>query len=629
MNLFVAGWSRGAPVPADAAADALDALLSRLPFLAGEPRRSWVAPSGQAAAAWVSHAADRIGDVSYAAVEPSRLALWSGRPVLWSPSGDADGRAPLDPRLYLRPSREWADRLDARCTVVRIDDSERRLEIFSDSLGAYPVFETQAAGATWISNNAELLHGLSGSDAIDEAVLASLLGGGWSLSGHPLWRTVRRLPRGTLHDLRPDGRSVRELLALRDIVAMPGAPLDIAAAGSTLVANAAALADWPGRENVVPTTAGRDSRLVLAAAVAAGFDFATVTGGSEDDPDVVIGRRLAETAGVPHGRLPADPHGSMFSDWRRGAQLLGLQAAGTATLADAAGFPHGPREGTLALWHSGQGGEIARRYYARVRGRTRQALVASLYSTFVARRPGRVEPLNEDGVRLVRAELADFVEQVMDAGAAAHDVGDLFYLLRRMGTWAGPTHGSVEWVRDTTSPLWSSRMLAHELAGSPRERGRETFHLRLLEHLAPQFVDLPLQEGEPWAARHSEAARRARRGLSLAAKASREARRRASPRLVGLAGRLRRSGGDPTAAGQPNPNTPPRMAAPGAPPVREPFVVMRDDLRELALSAPEHPAWGVLDGERVRALLTRDPGTLDEMSRLYVWRLATVFGAPA
>lgn len=173
-------------------------------------------------------------------------------------------------------------------------------------------------------------------------------------------------------------------------------------------------------------------------------------------------------------------------------------------------------------------------------------------------------------------------------------------------------------------------MLAHELAGSPRDRGRETFHLSLLEHLAPQLLDVPLQGGEPWAARHGEAARRARRGLALAAKASREARRRAGPRLRSFAGRLRGAGeGRCADAGDPAGTSGTGIPLQDPRPRHDPFVAMRDDLRDLALSDRGHPAWEVLDGERVKALLSRDPGTLDEMSRLYVWRLATVFAAPA
>jgi len=42
--------------------------------------------------------------------------------------------------------------------------------------------------------------------------------------------------------------------------------------------------------------------------------------------------------------------------------------------------------------------------------------------------------------------------------------------------------------------------------------------------------------------------------------------------------------------------------------------------------AAEHPAWEVLDRARVEQLLATPLDELDEMSRQYVWRLATVFG---
>ena len=49
MNLFVVGWSAERPVDAPAA------LLEGVPFFRGRPVRTWAAPSGRAAAAWVAH----------------------------------------------------------------------------------------------------------------------------------------------------------------------------------------------------------------------------------------------------------------------------------------------------------------------------------------------------------------------------------------------------------------------------------------------------------------------------------------------------------------------------------------------------------------------------------------------
>src|SRR5204863_2812604 len=137
-------------------------------------------------------------------------------------------------------------------------------------------------------------------------------------------------------------------------------------------------------------------------------------------------------------------------------------------------------------------------------------LVERLYAKFTARRPGRAEILGEHGQAIVRRQIERFVADALDAGIDPVDVPDHFYLWRRMGTWAGPTHGAVEYVRDTTSPLWSARMLPHALGLPAAERAREEFHLKLLEHLAPKLVDLPFEKGQTWPSRQTELQRRAK-----------------------------------------------------------------------------------------------------------------------
>jgi hypothetical protein len=344
----------------------------------------------------------------------------------------------------------------------------------------------------------------------------------------------------------------------------------------------------------VPVTGGRDSRLVLGAAVAAGIDFETTTGGEPGHPDVEIGRELARVAGVPHRILEHDPHGSVTSDWRRAAELLSLTTGGTSSLSDAAGFPFGPRPSPLVLWHSGQGGEVARAYYGLGAGDVEERL----YRAFVARRPGRTELLGPEGERLVRAQIGSFVAEQRAAGIADVDLPDMFYLWRRMGTWAGPTHGAVEYVRDTTSPLWSHRLLRDELGLPAHDRARELFHLRVLERLAPQLIDIPFEDGRSWTARESELTRRLQRARVLARKVRAELKRRAT-------------------------------AARGTSPAADPFARVLPEIRDAVLSQPNHPAWHVLDRQRVESLLATEAAALDTMSRYYAWRLATVFGPSA
>jgi hypothetical protein len=168
------------------------------------------------------------------------------------------------------------------------------------------------------------------------------------------------------------------------------------------------------------------------------------------------------------------------------------------------------------------------------------------------------------------------VREVQEAGAAEVDVPDLFYLLRRMTTWAGPSHGAVEWVRDTTSPLWSRRLLKHELGLPARERAHGEFHRRVLQVLNQRLTDIPYE---------SAGHRR-----TLLRKVVAELRRRQA-----------------------------------AAPQDDPFTRILPEIRDVVLSQAEHPGWSLLDRGRVEELLASPPS--DTMSRYYAWRLATVFGA--
>jgi hypothetical protein len=227
VNLFVLGHASHGTAGATEAETALKRLLEPLPFFPARPVESWRAPSGTLAAAWVTHASEQVGGVRYVHAEDGRLALFSGRPFRWSGERAADGRAPLDPAFYLPPAETWAGELDGRFAAARYDDADRTLEVVSDSTGAYPVYEATTGATRWISNNAELLRGLCGSTELDPEVLAPVLGGGWSLSGHPAWRGVRRLSYGCIRRIAPGGPARRlDLLPVPSIADMLGAGFD-------------------------------------------------------------------------------------------------------------------------------------------------------------------------------------------------------------------------------------------------------------------------------------------------------------------------------------------------------------------------------------------------------------------
>lgn len=590
---------------------ALSRLLSELPFFSPDAIETWRAPTGHTGLCSVSSDRADTGGIAYTCFQERRGALFSGRPIRWRPDGRADGRQAIDAKCYLELSDRWAAELDGRCTVVRADDEQ--LELYTDPLGAYPVFEARSGGVRWFSNNADALRLLCGEDSLDEAALASVLAGGWSLRGQPIWRSVRRLERGIV--LRIDARGAerrRELLTVGSIVLMAGGPLDPPAAATNLVELTGALADWPGRPNVVPVTGGRDSRLILAAAISAGVEFDARTGGGAGDPDVRVASELCSQVGIGHGLLEPDPHGDRFSDIRRAARITLLASGCTATLADGAGFPLGPRDGRLPLWHSGQGGEIARSYYG-VGGR---GVAERLYRRFSGRRPGRAEIVSAAAAQLLRGRIASFVEEMTDHGAELVDVPDLFYLLERMGSWAASAQGVVELIRDTTSPLWSVRLLPNLLAFPARQRELERFHRLVLSELDPTLVAPRFQDGTTWPERRYPLQQRAERTRRLAGKVAAEVRRRAAANPGLVARQLAPAGAGHRGA--------PQADAAAAVPA-DPFSGVMEVVRDAALSQPGHPAWSVLDRPGVERMLASPPMRLDEMSRYYVWRLASVF----
>ena len=614
MNVWVAGWAEHGGVDVAVAANALRKVLTPAGFLDPASVQTWSAPSGRMAAAWASHGPEQTGGTRYAAVEEKRLGLFSGRPIRWVDDHRADGRSVIDPAFYLRPAREWDADMDGRWISARLDDEASELEVACDAIGAYPLFRATAPdGTVWFSGNANVLVTLAGDDTWDVESLAGLLGGGFSLTGQPWWRAVRRVPRGATLLLRPREPELERLRMPDDeVVSYFGAGSDPRDAAKILVASLEGLADWPGRPNLVPITAGKDSRLVFAAALNADMgEWQAVTAGRPGVEDVDRAMVVCEAAGIEHHIAADDPHGIMFTRPARAAQVVALTGAGTANVADGFGFPLGPRDWIMPLWHSGHGSEVGRAVYGTGIGLDREGVVKQLYRFITTHRPGRPELVDERGAAIVRKWFEDFVEEKLALGARIEDVPDLFFWHERLSRWAGPSHSVVEWVKDTTAPTWSTRLLPHEAGHPVEERALQMFNMQVLSELAPHLVDVPYEAERPWPARVSARERRVRRAREVIRKVIAEAERR-RPRLTQRGGAA---------------NTPPAPEAPPEEAIRppDPFHETMALVRERALSQPGHAAWEVLDRKRVDTLLQRDPATLDSMSKTYVWRMATVF----
>jgi hypothetical protein len=599
VNVFLIGWRAQGRVESQAAASRLRAFAGELAPLDPDAIETWESPEGNVAVNAIAHRPEQVS-ISYSHFEPAKMALFAGRPIFWEQSGEANGRDTLDPRFYLAPPEQWMHSLDGRCTAVRYDDAEGSLDVYTDPLGAYPVYSGKAGdGTLWLTNKPALLTELLGLRELNARALASFVTCSWAFGGETLWQGIDRLPRASLHRFtRSGGHEVVPLLPAETIASYFGSGADGGEAARTLVETVRANADWSGRSVHVPLTAGRDSRLVFAAAVAAGVDFeATTTAfphapGFPDTVDVTLARRLATESGRTHVVTQPEPGLGV----RETARLLRLLANGAVSAGTTGALMPPSASSRLPVIQSGQGGEIARAYYGIGAG-SAEDIAQSIYRHLV---PPLPRPLvTREAEELVRMYIVDWVRDRLDERIAPADVPDSFYLLEKMAHWAGPSMGVYEWTTDTLSPLWTTRLLPYQVGLPPEQREREYFHLRILEELAPALARVPFNGAPPrWPGFPSRRSSRTQHYRVLASKIAQELQRRAQAHLA-----RGQDAGDAFTA--------------------EALV----ETRRHALDVPSHPAWDVLDRKRVLRLLSKRPASFDPRSRRYLLGLATIFAA--
>lgn len=599
MNLFVAHWNPNGGTRAERLTEELGRLASAVPFMPGD-QASWAAPSGRLAVASLTHSKAQTAQVRYAHFEETRMAMFAGRPYLWVGDLAADGENALDPAFYLRPIESWLETLDGRCCVLRYDDSEGALEIVMNPFGAYQLFAAQAGADWWVSSNAELVRRFVGSTGSRPSTLASFFAAGWSVGGEPRWNGVERLSPIRVHRFAPGLPNGREERANDPHRAESyERPFDVEGAARTFVASMRALSAWPGRRNIVPVSGGRDSRVVLAAALAAGFPFEARTmtfphlADYPETADVRIAKQLCRIAGCSHHVIEQEQR----VEPAEAARLLRLVSPGSVSLELASqslfARPYPDTDEPLELVHTGQGGELARAWYGDPAGLDFKAVTDRLYRRTTNLWPRPI--VSREGAELYRSILGDWVERVAAREVPKERFLDLFYLEARMSCWTA-SQSVIDYSYELTNPYCSRRLVPWELAVPAGDRARDLFHLRVLEQLSAPLLDVPFDARPPW---RSDDARRqtSSKLVRLALKGQRELARR---------GRNLRGWRPPGAS-------------------RDPFPKVMRETRQRVLDWPSHEAWDVLNRRRVTRLLGHDPFSLDSRSRSFVWRLATVF----
>jgi hypothetical protein len=316
------------------------------------------------------------------------------------------------------------------------------------------------------------------------------------------WRGVRRL----LPDQRIDLARGRVEHRPRPVPAIAGIEAATAIVAEELLGFAEDLRRQIPGTVFLPLTAGRDSRTVAAAFLAAGLPFETVTTRFPGKPetDITMAAAISARFGIRHHVIdlePARPErgaalaehvGWSYDDWdishlfpgnayryqREGDAMIvagcfefGWPANHARLLGD---FPFETATGE-ALWRAGRGGSEA----------------ASAFGGFL-----------QDWLDWRRAHPTglDWLTQ--------------FYLDQRLGAWrAGLEHGYDLLPALALHPANNARILAALRAPSPAERTADSLQERVIGRLAPDLLAFPVNPIS-LAERGQQARYRMRRGLT-------------------------------------------------------------------------------------------------------------------
>lgn len=528
-------------------------------------------PQHEVCVAAVSHAREVAAPRSYRARNRKAAVLFDGLPV------DRHGEfAAHDAAMLLQRWSELPERLEGVFSAIHIDLLTGDVECLLDALGMAQVYVAGGLNRWALSNNVEVLRILMGSSRPDPLGVSSLLTLGWAAGDRTLLSGIDILPGGHLHRFGSTA-DARPLVTPGVVVprAMSGgrSVADLATA-MTRTTRAAGEAIRPLRCGV---TAGRDTRVVLALALAAGLSVEAFTSGHADDVDVRVARQLAARVGLPH-TLTSPDLPETIDDWVAQTTRFVAQTDGLSSLWDVADWVEDQRPAErlgLKLW--GPGGEIGR------------ASRVGIGTPFMANTPGlkRSWPAQRwvlehktsvfDGL-ITTAALAEtkrylnhYVSQRREEGWRPWEVLESYYAFERVKHWAAAGVRRAAEGTDIFAPFISRDYISYCYSLTPGRRYMEAAHLGLLSELAGELRDVPFDH--PWKPQRPRAA-----AAHVALEAARWARLRAT----------RRS----TVSPRRRPPFPQAWTEAGLPVVRE-----------FSLSLADSPLWEFIDRRRWESVL--------------------------
>ncbi|MGH3239664.1 MAG: asparagine synthase-related protein, partial [Spirillospora sp.] len=263
---------------------------------------SWTAPGGGAALLGWSNEPEHELLPGVLTGRPGRVLGYCG--YLTDPERDADallakddlGDATAELGGVFSAFRAGEDGVAAATAIARV----------------CPVYHAETRGVRIAGSRALLVHlvaraletGLA-DPSVDIAVeaLHPIVRHGFLTNDDTPFRGVTALPAATVLEAVPGEPTVIRRLPMPRTNPVPREAAERAKAVRPLAESLMAAAEPLGRHGDAVTlslSGGRDSRLMAAALVGAGVRFGATTHGFADEPDVILGRRVAAALGIEH-----------------------------------------------------------------------------------------------------------------------------------------------------------------------------------------------------------------------------------------------------------------------------------------------------------------------------------------
>ena len=382
------------------------------------------------------------------------------------------------------PSARLPDDVAGEYAIARLH-TDGTLEAFGDPAGLQQLFYAED-GRPILASRAAFVAALAGERRPDRGSALWLGAIGYRIGLDSGWRGVRQLDQGAVFTVDATGTRIAQRPLTPPRVRGFDPDLLIRGLDQAKAAIRLAAGDAPLE---LPITGGKDSRVVLAIALAAGLgDRLTLfTRGYAGHPDVEVGAAIAARIGVPHRREP--PLGSdLPADLGPRAFLARLRTIAFQTDGGMGGwdnvFGHDIGRGTIV---SGHLGEVLKAYAKRPpESRLDPASMVRLQAPF-----DPMDVLRPDA----RGRLVTALDRQMDearaAGAEEADLPDLFYWRNRVPNWLGGIRGVKSYERQPVLPLGAPALMQLAFQMTAAERKAELAHYKLIEAAAPELLDLP------------------------------------------------------------------------------------------------------------------------------------------